>query len=82
MAAYAAYVACVVGLVGVAGLIGYAAGRRKREPENIGQLRQTACQRCIYLNRCLDMYKGDMQRVMADLEPHYCRHCEINKIGG
>lgn len=86
MIAYIAYVACVLAMVGIAYGIGYGNGQRHRAEVNVSLITRDACQRCIYLNRCLDMYKGDIRKTIVDLEPNYCRNCAVNneklKIGG
>ena len=77
MIAYIAYCACVIGLALIAYSIGFASGRRHRAAINMALIERDACERCKYLNRCVDMYHGDMAKVSADMETHYCRQCAV-----
>lgn len=77
MLAYIAYVACVIGLAGIAYGLGFASGQRHRAAINLSLIERDACERCKYLNRCVDMYHGDMAKVSADMETYYCRQCAV-----
>ncbi len=77
MLAYLAYVACVLALVGLSYGLGYGSGQRHRAAINLSLIERDACERCKYLNRCVDMYHGDMAKVSADMETHYCRQCAV-----
>ena len=77
MLAYIAYVCCVIGLAGIAYGLGYHSGQRHRAAINLSLIERDACERCVYLARCLDMYHGDIAKASTDLEEHYCRQCSV-----
>lgn len=77
MLAYIAYVACIIGLAGIAYGLGFASGQRHRAAINLSLIERDACERCIYMKRCLDMYHGDLAKAAVDLEGHYCRQCAV-----
>lgn len=77
MVAYIAYCACVIGLALIAYSIGFASGRRHRAAINMALIERDACERCKYLDRCLNIYHGDIAKATIDMENHYCRQCAV-----
>lgn len=77
MIAYICYCAALIGIILIAWSFGYASGQRHRAAINLSLIERDACERCKYLNRCLNIYHGDIAKASIDMEAYYCRQCAV-----
>lgn len=78
MLAYIAYIMCVVAIVALAYGIGFRAGQKERASINLSLIEKDACERCVYLKKCMEQYRGKPEWGLAELETTYCRDCAVN----